>query len=737
MSLVALVSTTHETILRLLQLDQTGYLARHRLEADLQSTGGRRARQFLSLFPLGSLRYRILIRLILDFVRLEISLGIPERRRRRRRRTAPQVLEVQNDSRELAFEQVNDAEVVVLIPAYNNWSLTETCLRSLMMTRNTTAYNVVVVDDGSTDETSSRLTEVKGLRTVGDSQNRGFLRAVHLGVDQTHEPYIVLLNNDTVVTDGWIDALVETARRDATIGIVGCKLLYPDGTLQEAGSLIFSDGRGINYGKGDIATRPWYEFPREVDYCSGAALLIRRTTWAATGGFDLSFAPAYYEETDLAFAARDKGFTVWYQPAAVVYHFEGESYGRDDNAERRALLERNKAKLLEKWGAEIATHQPPAVVNRAGAAWRSTRGRLLIVDTIVPETDRDSGSIRMFQMVQVLQRLGYAVSFMALKQPPSEPYAENLRRIGVEVLDGRINSAEEIKRLAPFLRVAILSRPVVGEVVEPLLRRFAPTTKIIYDTVDLHYVREARRAELEGSDEVLAEAQRYEALELGLVTRCDATLVVTDVEKTILHAAVPSAIIREVSNIHSPIPRVGTFESRHDLLFAGNFNHLPNRDAVEWFVRDIFPRIRARIPEVRFKIVGSYMPEEIAAIDEPGVDVLGWVPSLEPLYHSVRLVIAPLRYGAGIKGKLGESAAHGVPFVCTSIATEGTLMRDEVDCLNADTEVEFADDVVRLYSDPELWNTLSVNVQRAIERQCSPDVAAERFEELFSLLNVW
>lgn len=727
----------HETVRRLVQLDSSGYFARQRIETELRATSGRKAALVLRVMPIHSLRYRLILRALVDLIRIEIMLAAKTRRSNVRRRATEHVRLIQSDTRPLQFSSAPSPRVAVIVPVYNNWSVTADCLRSLMMTTCASEYRLVVVDDGSSDETAARLQEIPGITVVGDGTNNGFLRAVHAGVAATTEEYVVLLNNDTIVTDGWLDALVATADADANVGIVGSMLLYPDGMLQEAGSLIFNDGRGINYGKGDIPARAWYQFPREVDYCSGASLLIRRQTWDATGGFDLDFAPAYYEETDLAFAARRAGYRVLYQPKSIVFHLEGESYGREENPQRTALLERNKARLIEKWGAEISQHEPPAVRNRAGAAWRSARGRILVVDTNVPETDKDSGSIRMFEVVRVLRDLGYAVTFMSLKQPPHEPYAAQMRDLEVEVLDGRLNYVEEVNRLAPFLRVAIFSRPIVGEVMEPVVRKLAPNAKIIYDTVDLHYIREARRAELENSQEVKAEAERFEEIELGLVRRCDATLVVTGVEQRILEEAVPTAVIREVSNVHSPIPRHGSFAERRDILFVGNFNHLPNRDAVWWFVREIFPLVHAALPDATFKIVGSHMPEDISAIEMDGVEPIGWVHDLVPLYHAVRVVVAPLRYGAGIKGKLGESAAHGVPFVCTSIATEGTLMLHERDCLNADSAEDFAAAVIRLYTDENVWETLSVNVQSAIERQCSPDVAAERFRELFSLLNVW
>ena len=731
----------HETLRQLIVIDPSGSFIKQRLFSELRMPLGRKAKLLVRVLPLGSLRYRVIVALAIAGLRTEVALTsrLPGRGDLHREFT-DEVRRVQSDSRPLHFESPSTTEVTVVIPVYNSWSVTEDCLRSLLMTSNDTSYRVVVVDDASTDETPQRLAAIDGIEVVSLEENCGFLRAVHAGVAHASTPYVVLLNNDTIVTNGWIDALLRLAKADDRVAFVGSQLLYPNGLLQEAGGLIFSTGSGANYGKGDAPGRSWYQFPREVDYCSGASVLLRRSAWDEVGGFDLDFAPAYYEETDFCFALRRAGYRVMYQPASRVYHLEGQSYGTDMSPTKRALMDRNRERLVTKWSAEMAQQWSPAIAHQAVAAWRSERGRLLIVDSNVPKTDQDSGSIRMFEMVKILKKMGFAVTFMTMRRDLEEPYTSAMRQLEVEVVDGRQLYAQEIMRIAPDLRVAILSRPDEAQLTEPIIRTLAPRATIIYDIVDLHYVREARRADFEDNPAIAAEARDaasfYKDIELGLVTRCDATLVVTDVEKTILAAEVPSATVVEVSNIHAPIPRVGNFDSRRDIMFVGNFNHLPNRDAVEWFLREIFPEVRTRIPGVTFKIIGSNMPDSIAQLGGDGVEILGWVHDLKPLYSSIRLVVAPLRYGAGIKGKLGESAAYGVPFVCTSIATEGTYMAHERDCLNADSADEFADAVVRLYNDESLWETISHNVQGAIEAQCAPAVAEKALRELFSELGV-
>ena len=726
-----------ETLTALMQINRTGEFLRERFSLELASTGSAKARLFRRILPPNSLRFRIFFGVMIRTLRLYvrwtnrasgagIKVGKP----------TAEVVRIQSDTRAITFTPSADADVVIIIPVYNNWSMTATCLRSLMMTSNETSYRVVVVDDGSTDETPARLAEISGITNLCLAENGGFLRAVHAGFATVTEPWVVLLNNDTVVTDGWLDALAEMARADDTVGVVGAKLLFPDGVLQEAGSLIFKTGSGVNYGKGDKADRFWYEFPREVDYCSGAGILIRHSVWQSTGGFDLDFAPAYYEETDFAFAVRRAGYRVMFQPKSRIYHFEGATYGTDESPKKRALMDTNRQRLMTKWATELEDHYEPALRHQVGQAWRSARGRILVVDSNVPQTDKDSGSIRMFEIVRILRQMGYAVSFLVMRGECEEPYTSALRDLEVEVLDGRANYGPEIARLGPVLKLAILSRPEDASKTEKLVRTFAPQAKIIYDTVDLHYVREARRAEIENDPAIAAIAESFRETELGLIERCDATLVVTDTELAVLAEAAPGADVRVVSNVHASLPRLHGFSGRRDIMFVGNFNHLPNRDAVVWFVEEVFPRVQAALPGVEFNVVGSHLPDQIAALARPGVNIVGWVQDLVPLYDSIRLVVAPLRYGAGIKGKLGESASHGVPFVCTTIAIEGTFMESGRDCLAADEADAFADAVITLYGDEATWDTMSKNVQHAIDAQCAPEVAQAALEALFRDLGV-
>ena len=711
----------------LLLLDPSGRYVVQRLITTYRTINSGKIRVIRLAFPLGTRRFRVAAAALIALVRLGKPSTVSH---------VADVAAVSASDHPLVFTRPATPRVAVVIPVHNNWRLTEDCLRSLLLAGDTTPARVIVVDDASSDETPVRLASVQGIDVVRLDENVGFLRAVHAGVATVSEELVVLLNNDTVVTAGWLDALVDCVDEAPDAGVVGSMLLYPNGVLQEAGGVIFNDASGLNVGKGESPRTTWYWHRREVDYCSGASLLLRRAVWEATGGFDLAFAPAYYEETDFCFNARAHGWRVYYEPRSRVYHLEGGSYGSDDSPRKQALMATNRRKFQEKWATALATQYAPDTSNHVAAMTRSDAGHLVIVDSNLPEYDRDSGSIRMMGVLDILQNLGFSITFLSMRTPDFEPYASTLRRRGVEVIDARFIAPFAIERVGPHAVAAWLCRPEDAEKTEPLMRRFAPQAKIIFDTVDLHYVREARRAELEQSEEIAALAAQYKVRELGLLERCDATLVVTEPERATLLRERPDARVAVVSNIHEAFAAPADFASRNGILFVGNYNHLPNRDAVAWFVDEIQPRLTGPARDATFSIVGSRFPDELQRLAGPRVDVVGWVQDLAPLYRATKLVVAPLRYGAGIKGKVGEAAAWGVPFVATSTATEGTQLADGVDCGLADDAAGFAARVSAIYADEAEWTRLARAGQATMMEATAPARAEAVLRDLFAALGV-
>lgn len=629
-----------------------------------------------------------------------------------------------------------EPEVSIVIPVHDQWALTAGCLASVVADFSSVGYEVIVVDDASGADTAAKLRELVGITLVRLDENQGFIGAVNAGVAAARGRFIVLLNNDTVVRPGWLDALVRTAESSPDVGVVGAKLVYPDGRLQEAGGIVWDDASGHNYGRDQDPNDPAYNFVREVDYCSGACLLVRRELLAAVGGLDARYSPAYYEDTDLCFAARAHGYRVLYQPVAEICHLEGGSHGTDVASGVKQHQVVNQGVFLEKWREELALQSPPDWEHRRLSSWRTAGGRALVIDHQIPMPDHDSGSRRMFELVCLLRDLGLGVTLVPQNSVVIPQYRDALTALEIEVLAGPHELDAYLKEVGPELRIVILSRPTVAWANLPMIRSLAPETTIIYDTVDLHFVRERRRAAVEGSPAAKQSAEYHYNIEITLARLTDQSWVISNLEKEALLAEDPDLHVAVVPNIHRDEPLGLSFDHREGILFVGSYSHHPNRDAAHWLVEEILPLVRERVPSVPLYLVGSYPTDDVMALAGDGVTVLGWVKDLEEIYQRSRIFAAPLRYGAGMKGKVGESLAHGLPVVTTTVGAEGIGLRHRHDVLIADDAESFANAMVDAYVNRELWLKLSLNGRETISRNYSPASVRHRLGAILADLGV-
>ncbi|PRX47845.1 GT2 family glycosyltransferase [Prauserella shujinwangii] len=632
--------------------------------------------------------------------------------------------------------------VTVVIPTYGNWPFTRRCLESIEIHQPVTPFEVIVVDDSSADGSAEIVAQCAGVRLVRTPRNLGFVGACNHGASYARGDLLFFLNNDTEVQPGWLDTLVRVSEDRPDVGLVGSKLVYPDGRLQECGGIVWSDGTGWNYGRGQSPDDPRYRSLRDVDYCSGAALLVRRSLFEQIGGFDERYAPAYYEDTDLAFAVRARGYRTVVQPESVVVHHEGVSNGTDVASGIKRHQELNRGVFADKWADALSEHLPEASplnvwLTGTGTANGHRGGFVLVADHQVPRPDHDSGSVRMTRILRLLAEGKQRVVFFPMNGAVPEPYSSELYRAGITVVPGQEQQAEFLRDAGEEVRLALLSRPQVAWQLLEQIREFAPRCLVAYDTVDLHFLRLERQAgvaaELGVEDEqqrLLKRAHALRQLELGLVRTADVTLTVSDVEQRLLNELVPAADVRVLSNIHDTELSSSDVGGRSGILFVGGFDHIPNRDAADWLAGEIMPLIREVFPEETAHIVGSNPPPETLALAEENVVVHGWVEDLTALYRDVRVVVAPLRFGAGVKGKVGEALARGVPVVATSVAVEGMCLTDGKDVLVADTNADFAKQVVTLLQDDDLWRKLSEAGKAAVSRRFGPEVAGRTLAEL-------
>lgn len=648
---------------------------------------------------------------------------------------------------ELCCDDTAVPSVSIIIPVFNNLELTQKCLESISRNTDYSDYEVVIVDNASTDDTADWLRSIESpkIRCVYNPRNMGFVGACNAGAKHARGEYILFLNNDTLVQPGWLRALIDFADKTPDCGAVGSKLVYPDGTLQEAGGIVFSDGEAWNYGRGLNPDDPKYNFVREVDYCSGAALMVRRSLWNAIGGFDEQYSPGYYEDTDLCFKIRTLGYKVYYQPKSVVVHYEGQTAGRSLASGMKRYQLRNKNLFFEKWSSVLESQYSHAPENVLHASDRGARRSIIVIDASLPMFDRASGSLRLYNILKLLKQLDFHITFLARNGSLEADYRPHLEDLGIEVYAWDRAAMESVGcnvQTIPYLDYrkllgerkfdfALIEFWPVAEYYIPIIRALSPDTRIIVDTVDLHFVREMREAEVKGDPELIEPAESKKHREIAVYRQSDGLWVVTDQEYSIVKDLVDGVRIDVVPNIHSLTVNTKCFDDSSDLLFVGNFSHPPNVDALLYFCQEIYPRIRVRLPDVKLYVVGNNPPPEIRALASEQVIVTGYVKDLSPYLKNARISVAPLRYGAGMKGKIGEALSWGLPVVTTTVGAEGMDLFNNEHVMIADDPELFADSVVRLYTDRDLWERLSQNGKAKV-MEWSPDRVKARLASIFA-----
>jgi len=631
-------------------------------------------------------------------------------------------------------------QVSVIIPVHNQILYTLACLDSIAKTEPDTSMEVLVIDDCSADDTNAQLSSRDDIRYIRSDTHLGFVDSCNIGAEKARGQFLFFLNNDTVVLEGWLDALVGTFSQEANVGLVGSKLIYPDGLLQEAGGIVWEDASGWNWGRLRDPAAPEYNFLRDVDYCSGAALMIRRSLFDAIGGFDKRYAPGYYEDTDLAFSVRQRGWRVLYQPLSQVVHYEGVTSGTDLSSGMKAYQVRNRQRFLEKWQPVLLEHgtsesRPPRL-----SADRAPAGRMLVVDHCTPTPDQDSGSIDMFNYLRMLTDTGYRVTFVPYSNfSHSDGYTAALQRMGVEcVYRPYVDSLENlIEKRGEEFDAVMLSRAETAYACIDSIRAACCRAKIIFNTVDLHFLRERRRAELETGNPRSSKAIELEHKERYVMDRADITIVISSSELELLAREAPYVPVRVIPLLRDIPGRSVEYHERDGIVFVGGFRHPPNVDGLLWFCTDIWPQIRGRLPDVELTVVGSHPPAEVQALSAlDGVRVVGFVEDLGPVFARARVSVAPLRYGAGQKGKVVTSLGYGVPCIVTGIAAEGLGLDNGQGIMIADEVADFAEAVTEIYKDPMLWEKISTDGLASATAQFSVDANRNRLAAILRELKL-
>lgn len=661
------------------------------------------------------------------------SLGETSARRVVERPTQPSLLNDERLSQELneflfcdknlEFPIYTSPLVSIVIVTYNKAYYTFQCLRSLLAD-SLPSYEVIIVDNASSDETTELLNNLRNAIVIRNKENCYFAPACNQGGEKARGKYLLFLNSDAFVHRGCVSSLTRTMESAFDTGAAGAKLVWRDGRLQEAGSIIWRDGSALGYGRGDDPSKPEYSYARDVDYCSAACLIVRRELFERLGGFDESFTPAYYEDTDLCMRIWDADYRVVYQPMAVATHVEFAS-SSFESASR--LMEKQRLIFLTKHAKALERRPIPSENILIRTRDRKSRPTILVIDDCVPKPEEGSGYPRMFLMLKSMASLGYRVTLLPLTDAaPKQPETCLLTQMGVEILWRAIGARQLLEDRRDSYDIVLISRPHNALLAMNLVRKTNPKARVIYDAEALWHLREQLRRRL--GFRTADRRFENEKAELSLIRSADYVTVVSPTEQKLIQEK-----LREKKSVvllghpHHVAPTQTPFENRHDLLFVAGFKSAPgpNDDAAIYFTKHLLPRIQEKIPGVRFIIAGSNPPESVRQLASKSVLVLGYVKNLKELYEKARVFVVPTRFAAGIMWKVTEAMSYGLPCVLSTVAAQGLEIRDGEEALVAVDDDDFVKKAAQLYQDEALWTHTRERELEYVAKNCDP-VAMER-----------
>ncbi|WP_428929908.1 glycosyltransferase [Marinibacterium sp. SX1] len=639
----------------------------------------------------------------------------------------------------LVFPEYDSPDVSIVIPAHNKVEVTYLALASLLLAHNKATFEVILVDDASTDETAELEKIVSGITVIHNAQSQRFIRACNAGADMARGKYVMLLNNDVEVTSGFIDELLGAFDRFPRVGLVGSKLLYPDGRLQDAGGIIWGSGNPWNYGNGQNPWDPRFCYARQADYLTGAAMMTTKEIWDQVGGLSSYLEPMYFEDTDFSFKVREAGYKTYFVPSSIVYHFEGMTSGTDTSSGFKRYQEVNRPKFKRRWAAAYAGFGEQGVKPDLEKD-RGITGRVLFIDYATPRPDRDAGSYAAIQEIKLVQSLGYKVTFLPRNLAHLGSYTEELEKMGVEMIYAPfyLSVDEYLEKHARDFDAFFITRFYVARDVIGRLRRLAPQTRILFNNADLHFLRELR-AGLANDDPARIEAARQtREIELDVMTQADVVLSYNDTEHAVIQSHTDGGVkVAKCPWVVEMPASVPPRDGRAGLSFLGNYHHHPNTEAVQWFARQVMPMLQPEHPELEFTMYGSAMPDEVKGLANEQIKAEGFVKEISDAYDRHLVFVAPLLSGAGIKGKVLAALAHGVPCVLTPTAAEGIGVRHEHDCMIATSAMEWRDAISALINDPEMWQRMSDNARAYVGHTFSFETGRGLMRQAFEAVDLY
>ena len=607
----------------------------------------------------------------------------------------------------ILLKKYKNPKVSIIIPTYKDFYYTIKCLESISKAKTKTSYEIILIDDSPPDSKVRQLSKIKNINLIANDKNIGYLMSCNLGVSRSNAEFIYLLNNDTTVTDFWLDELVKTFSLFPNAGIVGSKLINEDLSIQEMGSYIFHDGNGYNFGRG-YPNEALENFVREVTYCSAASILIKKDDFIKVNGFDHDYYPAYYEDVDLAFKIKELGKITYCNPRSEVIHIESVSMGKKDNQKKNNYMKKNRKVFLSKWKSKISKN----FLNIYDLA-KQTKTIVIFEDVRITPKE-DAGSLSIFNFAKLFQSMGFKVIFMFKSGDILDDHCKLMMENGFQVIiNSKINNISHLKKLFSdnFIKPTIfyIARPNLFDEISLKLKKYFKSVLFIYDTVDLHFLRIQRQLKIDNNFAIsLNELKKIETIEINNIINSDLAIIRSEFESKFLEENYPikKENMLNLSLLFDTPKTYQIFNETEGIVFVANFNHLPNIDAIDFFINDIYKHLSVRTKNVNFYIVGKkgklLFKNKVSHLNSKFIFV-DFIDDITQFLQGRRLNIAPLRFGAGIKGKIAQSFVCGLPTVSTDIGFEGMSLKVTKQML-ANTAVDFARKIDEIYFSKLKWN---------------------------------
>lgn len=636
----------------------------------------------------------------------------------------------------LQFPTAEEPRVSIVLVFFQQAHLSYRCLQSLLEFADL-SYELIIVDNNSSDATARLLDKIDGAVIVRNTENMGFVKAVNQAGELASGEYMLLLNNDALIEKNTLSNALRVIDEDESVGAVGAKIKLLDGSTQEAGSIIFSDGACLGYGRGRPPSDYEYMFRRDVDYCSGAFLLFRNSSFKALGGFDLDYAPAYYEESDFCIRLQKQGLRIVYEPSAEITHYEFASSGGMEGAKK--LQAEHRDVLCAKHADYLADRFANDPGNVLMARTHNNFPNILVIDDRVPYPSLGAGYPRCANILWELSKMDLNISFYPLLFP--EESWDDVYKVLPNTIEVILDSGHDelqafLEARKDFYQTVMVSRVHNMEFFNHCLSLdpdLLGDAKIIYDAEAVSAPREILRREFVGDPLTPDEQTELVDKELEQSKLAEKIVAVSANEADIFkrHGYTDTVVL---GHTLASEPGSNSFTQREGLLFVGALRDegSPNVDSLLWFLINVFPIVERAIPDVQLHIVGDNTAASLATIHKPNINFTGRLDSIAEMYNSCRVFIAPTRFAAGIPHKIHEAAAKGLPSVSTVLLARQLGWMDGKELLVADTPEDYAAKCIELYRNEQLWNKVRDAGLQAIAEDCSQETFRANLAGLFS-----